>query len=218
MIPVTILDNFYNDPYKIREYALAQSFTRHEGASWPGLRTKMLLDLDKDMYKSFVDKMLAVCFNLPTDHIGCNVDVFFQTTAEHYEEGWIHTDTGVSFAGVIYLSPNPLIDAGTSIYQENGVLQEYDQYPKVEFYNGETTDISKYRNLRDTHNSNFTKTIDVSNVFNRLVLFSGEEWHRESKFFGSSLTDSRLTQVFFVNLKTYNNTNTPIMRVKNIIL
>lgn len=218
MIPVTIVDNFFNDPYKIREFALLQEFERHDGASWPGLRTKMLLDLDSNMYNLFVDKLLSVFFNLPNDHIGCNVDVFFQYTTATYEEGWIHTDTGVSFAGVIYLTPTPAIDSGTLIYQENCITRDYDQYPKVEFYNGLTTNVAAYRDLRNTHNLKFTKTLDVSNVFNRMVIFSGEEWHRENKFFGSNINDSRLTLVFFVNLKTYNNTNTPIIRLKNIIL
>jgi hypothetical protein len=218
MIPITIVDNFYNDPYKIRELALAQTYTRHDGAYWPGLRSPMLLDIDNNLYDKFIHKLLSVFFNLPGDQLGCNIDVFFQTTSEQYEEGWTHIDTDVSFAGVIYLTPEPLLDSGTSIYQENTVIGEYDQSPKVDFYNGKTSNLDEYRTLRNTHNLKFTKTMDIANVFNRLVVFSGNDWHKENNFFGSTLDDSRLTQVFFVKLSTYNNTNTPIIRVKTVIL
>ena len=42
LIPTTIVDNFFEDPMKVRDYALSQDFFSDTERSWPGKRTSPL--------------------------------------------------------------------------------------------------------------------------------------------------------------------------------
>jgi Family of unknown function (DUF6445) len=202
MIPITVIDNFYTDPYSVRNYALSQDFSRPVRIGWPGIRTKMIADINPLFYHSFVDKIMSLFFNLKTDIVQCNLDTYFQLTSKKYEEGWEHKDNKVSLAGVIYLTPGAPLSGGTSIFNEKVSGKRYDFTPRDDFYSGITNDVKHYRSLRKEHNLQFDKTLDVNNVFNRLVLYPGNYFHKENKFFGKTYTDSRLTQVFFIQIKT----------------
>ena len=37
----------------------------------------------------------------------------------------------------------------------------------------------------------------VSNVYNRLILFRADQWHTSQVYFGNTMETGRLTQVFF---------------------
>jgi hypothetical protein len=213
MIPITIVDNFYEDPMSVREYALTQTFSR-KNMPWPGTRTDPLSTINPEMHSTFEQKILNLFFNLKTDTIESDFLIEFQLIPEKYEEGWVHVDTGVSFAGVVYLTPGAPTNAGTSIYEDNDPdpkikhlkphPQGFELQQKMNFYNDKDVDIDVYRKTRDEHNNQFNKTIDVGNVFNRLVVYPGEYCHRESKMFGTDPTNSRLTQVFFAKIKPIN--------------
>ena len=72
---------------------------------------------------------------------------------------------------------------------------------KDEFYNNNLScNLEEYQKQRSLHNDKFLKTVDVSNVFNRLVLYNTTDFHKENILFGKKINDSRLTQVFFVHL------------------
>jgi hypothetical protein len=219
MIPLTVVDNFYDDPFAIREFALRQDFFRTEHDAWPGLRTKMLLDIDKEFYNTFMIKVLNLFFNIPGDIIGCNFEVFFQSISERYRNTWVHKDFGVSFTGIIYLNPDAPLSTGTAMYEEKYLNTRFDAHEeKFNFYNGRLTDIELFDNATEKHNSKFIKTADISNVFNRLTIIPGDTWHNAEGFFGTDLNNSRLTQVFFVELDVQGNTRTPISKLKGINL
>ena len=38
----------------------------------------------------------------------------------------------------------------------------------------------------------------IGNVFNRLILYKGTEFHKSNDYFGNDIQDGRLTQVFFI--------------------
>jgi hypothetical protein len=44
----------------------------------------------------------------------------------------------------------------------------------------------------------FTERDIVGNVFNRLIMYNGTEFHKSNDYFGESVADGRLTQVFFI--------------------
>ena len=45
----------------------------------------------------------------------------------------------------------------------------------------------------------------IENIYNRLILYEGSEYHRADHFFGDTIDNSRLTLVFFVkNIKANN--------------
>jgi hypothetical protein len=217
MIPLTVVDNFYDNPFAIREFALAQDFFRSESDAWPGLRTKMLLDIDKEFYNTFVVKVLNLFFTIPGDDVGCNFDVYFQSVSNKYRTGWVHKDFGVSFTGIIYLNPDAPLTSGTSMYSEKYINTRHtDHTEKFNFYNNILTNEEIFDKATAQNNSKFVKTADILNVFNRLTIIPGDTWHNGDGYYGTDLSDSRLTQVFFVELNATGTTRTPVTRLKEI--
>lgn len=216
MLPLTVVDNFFESPSYIRNYALQQSFDKF--GVHPGIRTKKLSEINENMNKFISDKIISLFFDLRKDRVYCNIDASFQITSEHYEEGWVHNDDGgqdgPDFAGVVYLTPNAPLDTGTSIHSPNEKYNGLDHKLKDLFYADKEVDIEMYRTAREENNSKFYKTLDISNVYNRLVVYNAQDFHKENKFFGNTNNTSRMTMVFFG--KFINNISTGIVRSRTI--
>ena len=122
----------------------------------------------------------------------------FQIIDGKYNMGWIHQDDIGYFdvAGVIYLTPNAPLNTGTSIYRP---IDDIIKQSKLSHdpYSTENLNISEYEKEQKIYNSQFEKTIDVGNVYNRLAVYPVKAWHTQSGFFGTTKENSRLTQVFF---------------------
>jgi hypothetical protein len=192
-----IVDNFYDDPDAIREYALKQKFYKRIG-DYPGVRSDRISDLNRPLFELFVNRLIRICFNVAPKKIEYDIITNFQLIDGKYNKGWIHQDDINYFdvAGVVYLSPDAPIDAGTSIYKPivnaiSKISQPMD--PHII----QNLNIHDYNKIQEAYNSQFKKTIEVGNVYNRLVVYPAVEWHTQSGFFGSDNESSRLTQVFF---------------------
>jgi len=198
LLPVTIVDDFFKDPDHIRSEALKLNYDK---ARSPGLRamcpaniselvTKKIFALLIDMNKHIVEGTVEMCFQLTTKDLNC---------------GWVHTDVNGAcyFAGVIYLTPNAPLSGGTSMYKpvnNNLDFNLYDklQENKINVYTGKTNDLKEFNEAREKNNSLFYKTVDISNIYNRLVMYPVNEFHSENQLFGETKEDARLTLVFFV--------------------
>jgi len=65
--------------------------------------------------------------------------------------------------------------------------------------------------------SMFDEVVRVNNVYNTLILFEGDIFHAANNFFGTTLEDSRLSQVFFINKIDANKANSfPLNRTKAV--
>lgn len=218
IIPASVIDNFFDDPDMIRSFALAQSFDSPRGA-YPGYRSEQIAELDKNLYDSINSRVLSLFFNQYKDALDIEVESQFQYIPEVWEGGWIHQDTDVyqrNVAGVIYLTPNAPLDAGTSIYREISDPDYEDLRLRNEFYHrGTVDDMEKYRQARDRFNSNYERVLDIKNVYNRLIVYDCLEFHKESGFFGKEKEDARLTLVFFMTIRPVGNTSFPGHRMKS---
>lgn len=216
LIPVTILDNFLDDPDKIRKWALQQEYFPDPDGHWPGLRTKHIHEINKPFFDVVCRKYFSQFFDLYTEdkEISWAVSMHFQIVDASYDSGWIHSDERVSqITGIIYLSPNSSLNGGTSIYQEKPNLIQHKhqntEYKEKSYL--KRMSIEEAKKYKEEHNAQYEETIRVSNVYNRLVSFDSHLHHAAQDFFGEG-EDSRLTLVFFVN-KLFAN-NTPISRVR----
>jgi len=54
IIPVTVLDNFLDDPDKIRAWALQQEYFTSKDGQWPGVRSKPIHELDAPFFHLIV--------------------------------------------------------------------------------------------------------------------------------------------------------------------
>lgn len=214
-IPVILVDNFFDDPDAIRNYALSLEFKKTEG-SYPGLRTNLLDTINPVFFNELSLKIFSLLFDFQTQRVGGHLQACFQIITEDYEEGWVHSDLNDwALAGIIYLNPNAPLTGGTSLYK----LKDGNEHPKTndykdKFYSKENIDINDYRKHRNEHNNHYEKTLEISNVYNRLVMYNTDRLHRGDIFFGNDFQTGRLTLVFFA--KIYNDgVLCPIERMSN---
>jgi hypothetical protein len=215
LFPVCVIDDFYTDPYEVREFALRQKFYPNTDARWPGARSKKIDILDDSLYHHFCNKILSIFYDM-NDISQYDIETSFQKIKPFHHDkfnkinrGFIHQDT-TFFGGVVYLDLDSEERTGTSIYTSKNKwwypsgLDNYSNHLKIKSYSGNKLtdkDISDWDESRNC----YYESIRVENIFNRCLLFDGNN-HHGVPFFGSS---ERLTQVFFVKNITFKSNNHP---------
>ena len=123
---VRIIDNFFDYPDKLRIDALQSKYNNSfTGSGWLGHRSYSITT--EKFSTMFTDMVHSHIPEIKYDERG-NVIKFFccfhytlsQTKLEapfNFDEYKIHSD-GCEYAGVVYLTPNPPTNSGTSFYNE----------------------------------------------------------------------------------------------------
>lgn len=218
--PALCIDNFYNNPDEVRNFALSLDYKKQPG-NYPGERSELLHEVNPEFFSMFCEKLFSVFYNFNSDYIEWNVASSFQKIYPYSEDrnsplnsGWYHEDSGSVAAGVIYLNPNSNLDAGTTIGKVENSEIDYDDYSyRNRFYAGEDIDKLEYQRKVLNHNSKFNKTLEFKNVYNRLILYDTAYLHKETNFLANDY-EPRLTQIFFID-RLEASSGTPINRVKN---
>lgn len=209
--PTFSVDEFYEDPDAIRDFALSQEFN-NLGSRYPGRRTDGLEKINPELFDMFCRKLFSIFYDFSVSTLDWNVTTSFQLIDKFddpgKDQGWIHKDGHVIFAGIIYLTPDARLESGTSIYREIEPVDDSLFKLKEKFFlEGEDTG---YNKALKEHTSKFEETARFNNVYNRLVAFDGNVYHGVNSFDAGA--DKRLTQVFFINnLRT--NSGTPVTRM-----
>lgn len=200
LYPNVVIENFYEKPDQIRKFALKQKFTychqlKNIDYVYPGCRTEELFALDKDLYEKVCKKLISVFHNSKHDYMQWAISTSFQIVEEKFDFGVIHQDTNTIFAGVLYLTPNAPLDSGTSLYKPNKLFNEENyqaalRQNDVNFKTGHPVS-AEYHTM-------FDEVLRVNNVYNSLILFNAQTFHAANKFFGDSLKNGRMAQVFFI--------------------
>lgn len=182
---IIITDDFYEDPYEVRRFALSQEFKTK--GNFPGART---VPLFPESVKDSIQKIVFNAGGKITNFSDNGSNACFQT-AYAWDNTWIHADSldENAWAGVCYLTPNAPLSGGTATYQ----------------HKPSSTYFSKYKNIErpqeaDEDGCDITKWDPVDNFgnrFNRLVLYRGCIYHSSKDYFGRSIDSCRLFQVFF---------------------
>ncbi len=202
LYPVTIVENFYENPDAIRKFALAQSYQFcHEQKEityvYPGSRTRDLSNLDKALYDKICTKLVSVYHNAEHDHMRWQIATSFQSVSEEYSQGVIHTDHNTIFAAVLYLTPDAPLNGGTSLFKKN---KTFDEKKYIQALDDNDARFKTGKIKMDTaYHSMFDEIVRVNNVYNTLIIYEGRHFHAANQFFGKTLKDSRLAQVFFIN-------------------
>lgn len=197
--PVTCVDNFFNDPDSIRQFALSLDYHKVSDGRWPGLRTDNLSLIAPSFYHTFCQKLFSLTYNVKKEPLQADLILQFALIDPKeltINQGWVHQD-GCRYAGIVYLNPNISTDSGTSIFKKiNYVYDDSNGEIKQRLYLG-SKDPGDLEGLEE-HNSNFQNTIKFGNVYNRLIAFDANQYHSIDSF-GSNNDDPRLTIVFFAN-------------------
>jgi len=216
LTPVSVLDNFFDNPDSVRQWALQQEYFSDPTGKWPGKRSKQLIDLHPGFFHFLSNRYFNMFFNLEYETMNWHIEAMFQLVDKDYKSGWVHDDSGSQITGIIYLSPNASIQGGTSIYRRKSDVVfsiPGTEEIKCSAYQGKTS-IESVEQQRLADSEIYEETIRVGNVYNRLVSFDSHLHHGAQDFFGEG-EEARLTLVFFVRKLMVNKT--PVMRVKTTV-
>jgi len=214
-IPTTILDNFFDNPNSIVNWALSLDYNSSPNGSWPGRRSQELSLIHPYFHKHVCKKVLSLFFE-NTDTINYKVILNFQLIENYQGKGWIHQDPDI-FTFIIYLhESNPKIDCGTTLWKLNPNL--------ISPFNSEK-DISieklrlehhKNKKISSEHQNfqynNFSKEIKIPDKYNRLIAFSSENFHSANNF--NNNLSPRLTLTGFV--EDLSTSKLPVIRSKQV--
>jgi len=176
-LELLIIDEFYTDPDKVRNYALSQKFDVK--GNYPGLRTKPYLP---DDVKAAIQHWMNPIGPITNWFESVGYTGSFQI-ATSFDRTWIHTDFLNNWAGVCYLTPNAPYNSGTGLFRHKstGLHKRLDK-------DFEGYDYTKW-DLFD----------QIGNKYNRLILYRADLFHASLNYFGEGPTDGRLFQTFFFN-------------------
>ena len=209
--PITIVDNFLENPDKIRNFALHQEFFKSDKI--PGKRTKLLSEIDPYFCNELMKKFFSLYYDFDYQKIEWNVDASFQLIDCNYNEGWVHQDES-KITGIIYLNKNSNLKTGTSIYKtKQNILNanlELFVDKKHSFFKGNIS-YDDAEMFRKQNNDQFDEVVNISNIYNRLISFESDQYHSAQSFINDN-KEPRLTLIFFVN-KIFSK-NTPIEKSK----
>ena len=189
------VDNFYDDPDAVREFALNQDFQLHKEYH-KGRRTDIVYRPEslRAKFEKIIGKKIT-----SWDKYGVN-GCFQYCTAE--DQIVYHYDSQ-NYAGVIYLTPDAPPESGTTFYRsrKNKLTKILDNPHAV----------ATGRSFDDLHNETFSTgfydstqfdVVDVvGNVYNRLVIWDALTLHAATKYFGTDLHNSRLFHLFFFDVE-----------------
>jgi hypothetical protein len=130
-IDTIIVDNFLDNPDKVRESILTVSF--NTSGKFPGLRSDSADDDYQVMVKEKIHTIFGRRFKFRTDR-----DCFKFQLCLHSDTTWIHKDD-TDWAGVLYLTPNAPVNSGTGIFdkEDNLVTMIGNLYNRIVFYRGD---------------------------------------------------------------------------------
>lgn len=174
-INTIIIDDFLDNPDIVRNSVLQIDISKK--GMYPGLRSDRA---DHD-YANYVQQKIETVLNKSI--LGWEQDSLqFQLCLEN-EKTWLHCDE-TEWAGILYLTPNAPVEAGTGIFR----------HKKTQIFTGPNP------NIDAKDESQWELITTIGNVYNRLVLYNGKMFHRSIiSGFGNSKETGRLTQVFFFN-------------------
>lgn len=174
-----VVDNFYSDPFSVRDYALSLNYNA-DLRYYKGLRSENFYRPQelKDAFEYIIGEEIV-----NWDYHGFN-GCFQITTAEDPQV--YHCDMQ-RWAGVLYLTPNAPLTGGTRLHR----------HKETGLSNGDEPNINQAFSGGFFDSTKFDTVAEVSNVFNRLIIKDARHIHSAGTYFGNSKETGRLVQLFF---------------------
>ena len=182
--PLIIKDDFFSDPDYISRMTKEINYSSSDN-SYPGVRTEPIYEINFKLFLYITQKIFLLLHDeLPSTY---NMDMRFHKVKPYIEDdkwdkknrGWVHKDCCL-FGGVIYLDKNPDKDAGTSIYESKygyDVQTDESVFYKELLHSGKLIDDGQYYEAYDMIADQYKETLRVPNVYNRLFLIPGDQFH-----------------------------------------
>ena len=176
---VWIVDDFYKDPHAVREFALKQKFSE-DYKYYKGNRTEEQFFVPGT--KEAFERIMGINISKWGETHGMCGRFQYCTP----QDSLVYHCDQQTWAAMIYLTPDAPYECGTNLYAgKNGAR------------NSRHSDIDSCFNGGYYDSTKFDLVDSIGNVFNRLFIFDAQSIHAASQYFGQSMTDSRLFQIFF---------------------
>jgi len=180
---IMVYDNFFHNPDAVRAEALTRDFG-HGGSNFPSQKSEPeTLDYQKVIKKHIEEKILGrPITRWPGEYNCCwQYSVSGQLQPIHHDHGL--------YSAVVYMTPNPELSAGTGLYRHKETqIDTWDPENPATFPTALNTGPDK-----DT----WEQVAFVGNVYNRLIVFNSQHYHKGTGTFGSSKENGRLYCTFF---------------------
>jgi hypothetical protein len=173
-----VVDNFYSDPDKVREFALSVPYD--EDLRWyKGLRTLETYRTEeiKRAFEHIIGERIT---DWESGYNGV-----FQLMRSHDPQVY-HYDTQ-KWAAMIYLTPDAPLESGTRLHKSKiNSTRHRDDFQADVAFNGDFYDATKFH-IADS----------AANIYNRLVIMDAGSFHSAGPYFGNTMETGRLTHLFF---------------------
>lgn len=180
-----VVDNFYENPDEVREFALQQWYFDDQGYLGMRTRKQFLFEGVKERFEEIIGRKINrwedQSMNGRFQTCKAGTPLVYHCDEENGQTLW---------AGMVYLTPDAPYDAGTSFYAHKKTKIRHNSHPDIaQCFNQKTFVDSTPYEMVDT----------VGNVYNRLVIFDGGMIHAASNYFGWDIPSSRLFHMYFFN-------------------
>lgn len=184
-----VVDNFYKDPYAVREYALQQDF--YDDPGYIGKRTRTQHDIPgvKEAFSELIGKQVTGW----CETYGMNARFQHNVAGERLV---YHCDEQM-WAGMIYLTPDAPPECGTSTWMHRKHRVHHNS--QVNWESGQGWEVFPGDTFSDR--TRYYEVDRFGNIFNRLVLFDAGTLHSASDYFGSDKHNCRLWHMFFFDVE-----------------
>jgi len=190
-----VIDDFYENPDEIREFALSCDFSPHVQYH-KGQRTeeKFIPEGIKERFETLLHSQIT-----SWEDQGAN-GVFQYCTAE--DQVVYHVDSQ-SYAAVIYLTKDAPPSCGTTFFKSRRTgLRNAPTKKDCERLGKNEQDLSFEIFKNNFYDKTDLEKVDVvGNVYNRLVIWNAKLIHAASEYFGDKKENSRLFHMFFFDVK-----------------
>ena len=178
-----VIDNFYQDPDAVREFALKQDY--HQGGLGLGY-------IGRRTFQQFLFPGLKEEFErIMGEKISCWEEHSMNGRFQYNMEGepLVYHCDDQKWAAMLYLTPNAPYDTGTGTYALKGTDIIHSSHPEI---------MRCFRPGSQNLDRTIFEPVDIiGNVYNRLVIFNAGYLHAAKGYFGYNQENSRLWQMFF---------------------
>lgn len=181
---IFIVDNFYQNPDAVREFALQQEYFDDPGYIGRRTRKQHFFPGLKEAFEEIMNYKI-----MEWEEHGMN---------GRFQHNWsgeplvYHCDAQ-KWAGIIYLTPDAPPECGTTTWRHKKTKIHHNT--QIDWNTGQGMEVFNGRTFVDRTPY---EPVDVcGNVYNRLVIFSGGCIHSASEYFGDCLENCRLWHMFF---------------------
>jgi hypothetical protein len=208
-----IIDDFYPDPWAVRQYALSLPFQEVNSVQERNYYKGKLTTQNHPFSQyglELIARNLGKLITWPTQTGEFRL-ILERAKNDLYRKTWIHFDSMVArYAGIVYLNPPEQCDGGTAFYRHKEtnweVLPDFGSPSWVEatMRTGKSFDTLLETLQKDGFeiNEKWDLVLQVPMQFNRCIVFDSRQFHARVNGFGNSPLDGRLSQNFFFDVLT----------------